>query len=291
MRVRILQLPGTSAAVNLATEEFLARHRDEDTVTALLYRNATSVIMGRNQNPWLECDPEYLRRAGIPLLRRISGGGTVYHDLGNLNYSLILPRSLYCPEQHVDMVCAALRSMGVQAEQTDRNDIALHRKKISGTAYMLSGRTALHHGSLLVQADLDVLKKCLRTAPGLHIETRAILSVRAEVDNIRRSVPGFEVDCFVDAFHDQLAKLYGSVERGDLCELEPEAADRVSDYLGKYGDPEWTFGRTPPFTAEWDDEQSNKARIEVRNGRVTAVHGRPAAISKHPSGQWFNTNR
>jgi lipoate-protein ligase A len=245
----LLQLTGCDPRENLAIEEHLLRSHDGRSVVALLYRNRPSVVVGRNQNPWLECNPAALAQKDIPVIRRVSGGGTVYHDAGNLNYSLLLPRPLYAPEDHVDLVCQALRTLGVPAERNERNDITLDNAKISGTAYMLGGKTALHHGTLLVGADLQALRMALAPCPGLAIETRAVASVKARVANIRDCIADFPEDRFAAEFAAGLAARYGPVVRQSVPDGRGAEPAALANYLRKYADPEWNLGRTPTFTA------------------------------------------
>ncbi|MDT8391366.1 MAG: biotin/lipoate A/B protein ligase family protein [Lentisphaeria bacterium] len=258
----------TNPFANLAMEEWLTRARADGVRRLLLYRNTAAVVIGRNQNPWCECDPGALRERGVPFVRRMSGGGTVYHDPGNVNYAFILPREDYCPEKYVGIICQALRAAGVPAEQNARHDIMLAGKKISGTAYMLSSRTALHHGTLLVDADLDRLRHALRRPGYVEIETRAIPSVRAAVANIRDQAPDFSVADFKQALMDILGD---DAQDRPMNTCPDELPEAVRALMRDRLTPEWIFGRTPPFTATVKPTGKPAWRFSAKKGVVTAV--------------------
>lgn len=263
----VSEFSGTDPFANLAMEEWLTRAHDGTGCQLLFYRNTPAVVIGRNQNPWCECDPGSLRGQGIPLLRRISGGGTVYHDPGNLNYAFILPRQDYCPEKYVGMICQALQAAGVPAEQNDRHDILLNGKKISGTAYMLSSRTALHHGTLLVEADLNRLRQTLRVSPVIDIETRAITSVRSSVTNVRDWIPDFSIDTFKRVL---VAALRHIQERPVATHADKLPKD-VQALMCQRQEPEWIFGRTPPFSATVKPSDKTPWGFSAKKGMITAV--------------------
>lgn len=146
--------------MNLALEEYALRHLDLTHTYLLLYINRPSVIVGRNQNPFQEINSEYIAERGISVVRRLSGGGAVYHDLGNLNYSFITRYDrgdLNNFKKFTAPVIAALRRMGVPAELNPRNDIVANGKKISGTAQYANGKGILTHGTLLFDARLDAV--------------------------------------------------------------------------------------------------------------------------------------
>ena len=163
---------------NIATEEHLFNTAHEDEETLFLWRNAASVILGRNQNPWKECRLEEMETRGVALVRRHSGGGAVYHDLGNTNFSFVGPKSRHSKERNCSILLAALRDpFGIPAELRGRNDVVWGETKISGHAYKVcswpsffwlpsssfkyTASNALHHGTLLREADMGVLAAVL----------------------------------------------------------------------------------------------------------------------------------
>lgn len=186
-------LPGTDPQENAAREESLFRHRPFDGQPRLLfYTNRECVQCGRNQDPAWECDLAWCRREGIPVLRRISGGGTVWHDPGNQNYAFLLPREMYSPERILALVVEALRRIGVtDARFCSRYSVWHGPWKISGSAFALSGPAALLHGCLPFTADLSRLERALQAPPpeSRELGRGKVASVRSPVTNIAPLCP------------------------------------------------------------------------------------------------------
>ena len=154
--------------MNLAFEEFLFRRKDLKNIL-FLYRNSASVIIGRNQNPWIEANLKILHDLNIPLLRRTSGGGTVFHDLGNTNYCVMMPRDAFKRSISADMVARALRSLDIPAKVNHRFDIVIDEKKISGSAYKIANCKSYHHGTMLIDTDLSQLENALKRNVSSHL--------------------------------------------------------------------------------------------------------------------------
>ena len=184
---------------NLALEEFIFREMDIDEPVLLLWQNGPSVILGRYQNALEEVDMEYLREHDVSLVRRSTGGGAVYHDLGNLNFSFIVPRSedlsmLFAgsdggstggvAEAFSIPVIKALASLGIRAERSGRNDILVNGYKFSGCAEQRSAERILHHGTLMFDVDMDAVAAALRVKPG-KFESKSVKSVRSRVTNLK----------------------------------------------------------------------------------------------------------
>lgn len=237
----------TDPFFNLAVEEYLVRERRRLGMHwgLFLYRNAPSVIIGRNQNPWIECTAPRLEAAGIPVARRISGGGAVYHDLGNGNVSLVGPRKEYQPARHAEMLRQTLGRLGIEAHRDDHHSLFVDDRKVSGSAFMLTGRTALQHATLLIDADLDRLRQALAGgAPG--IRTRALKSRPSPVANVGDMAP--------KATWPELCSLLADSFRREVgcdCPVENLARAEISressfvEYLARHESWEWRYGRTP----------------------------------------------
>ena len=190
MALHYLETGSTDPAFNLAFEEFVLENRREGD-WLMLWQNANSVIVGLNQNAAEEVDPAYVRAHGIRVVRRMTGGGAVYHDLGNLNYSFItdaLDTASLSMEALARPVCRALSALGVAAELSGRNDICVEGRKVSGTAQRLSLGRVLHHGTLLFDTDAEALSGALRADPE-KFRSKAARSVRSRVGNIRDFLP------------------------------------------------------------------------------------------------------
>jgi len=252
---------------NLALEELLLDAAHDYPCILLLWRGGPSVVLGKNQNPWRECAVATLRREGIPLSRRISGGGAVYHDEGNLNYALFHPRQHYRETDSYALIIASLRRLGVNAERLGKSSLAVGDRKISGNAFCFRGMSVLHHGTLLVNADLDRMRRYLSPAH-LDITTRAIRSVPAEVVNLSKVVPGLTVMDVAGSIEAEFAARYAGAEPSDLAGLLDEA--RLKDLETKHASWEWCYGYSPGFSAT--------LRHHFTWGRVTlsvnVVHGR-----------------
>lgn len=201
--------------------------------TLYLWTGGEAIVIGRNQNPWLEA-PCALAEGQPPVVRRVTGGGTVYHGPGNLNFCYALPRDQHDPQQRLQRVAQALQPLTNSTVSVDcQHNLMLDGRKVSGNAFRLTRRRALHHGTLLLAADLDRLRAGL--APmDLGIQTRAIQSRRAPVTNL--GLPTLPV---VRA----LLKEWGALAAPTP---PPLPAKQTIDHLSSW---EWRFGATPPFTA------------------------------------------
>ena len=242
--LRYLETDSTDPAYNLAFEELvLERRREGDYL--LLWQNAPTAVIGLNQIAAAEVDTEYAAAHGIAVVRRSTGGGAVYHDAGNLNYSLIGDAgdaAALSLARFMQPVCAALRSLGVPAEVTGRNDIAVEGRKVSGTAQRLSGGRVLHHGTLLFRADLDAMSALLRPDEG-KFSGKAAKSVRSRVGQISSWLPDYSGAQFKAAMLDYLGGAL--ITRDSLSEAELGEVRRIA--REKYASSDWTLGRTADF--------------------------------------------
>ena len=178
---------------NLAVEEYLMDHADDHDSILFLWQSDCAVVMGKNQNPWKECRLDLMEAESVSLARRISGGGTVYHDAGNLNYCVIVNRAVYKEQQAYEMVFDALRPFGIEAGRTGKSNLSVDGLKFSGNAFCFRKGRAMHHGTLLLHTDLERLERYLGSMLD-GIETHAIASVPAAVTNLN-----LDVDRFRDA--------------------------------------------------------------------------------------------
>ncbi len=258
MRAQLLRSPLLDPAGNLALEEHLFRSRQDDDAHVLLYRNAPCVVVGRNQNPWTECDVRWLAEQGVPLLRRISGGGTVWHDPGNLNLSFIVPRKEYAPARYLDVAASALHDLGIPARRCERQSLWVGDRKVAGSAFSMTGKSAIVHACLLVDADLPRLRRSLQP-PDHHIEGRFLPSVPAHVRNLAEIRPGLDCATLAEALLAACRRLLpGTDPAAPDSRLEPPA-----ELLAKYRSWEWTYGRTAEFR-----HVADACAITVKNGCI-----------------------
>ena len=257
---------------NLAIEEYLMVHAASEGPVLFLWRSDCAVVMGKNQNPWRECRLDLMAADNVPLARRISGGGTVYHDAGNLNYCIIVDRRDYQEQQAYDLVIQALEPFGIRAERTGRSNLSMDGLKFSGNAFCFRGGRALHHGTLLLDADLARLNRYLGAVMD-GIETHAIASVPAPVGNLQ--LDGAALSAMLI---EQFRNRYGG---GDPVRLTEEELD--SQVLGalirhQLSDA-WRYGATPRFVLQHDG-----LRLEIVRNIVVGAQGRHDAktlIDKH----------
>ncbi|MDR1873650.1 MAG: lipoate--protein ligase [Synergistaceae bacterium] len=241
----VVENKNTKPQYNLALEEYLClRAMREGSRFFMLWQNEPSIIVGRFQNTFEEINALFVRERGIRVVRRNSGGGAVYHDLGNINYSFVLTDS----EGDFDFalftkpIIEALATLGVRAELSGRNDLAIDGKKVSGGAQYRHGGIILHHGTLLYNSDLEVLSRALRVSEE-KFRSKAVKSVRSRVGNIISSLPEpLPVSDFLE-------RLRWGI--GGLTPMTPdEAALQEVEALmrDKYSTWEWNYGASPEFT-------------------------------------------
>ena len=233
---------------NLALEEYLFR-KIEDKDVFLLWRNRPSVVVGCYQNISQEVNLLQLKQRGVPVIRRMSGGGTVYHDLGNINYSLMRDREK-CLDygRFLSVILSALQALGIHAEQDKISDLCIGKKKISGSAQKVSGNRVLHHGTLLYDSDLTLLSEICTAHKTKDITSKASVSAISEVTNIkkewektREKPPSTEE--FMELLFQQLLGKEG--ERLVLTEEELKEVEALAEE--KYRSWDWTFGKSPAF--------------------------------------------
>lgn len=239
---------------NLAAEEAMTFAAKEGEVTLYLWQNAHTVVIGRNQNPWRECNVERIKQDGIYLARRMSGGGAVYHDMGNLNFTFIARDDLYDIGRQTDVILLACRLLGINAEKNGRNDLTVDGRKFSGHAYFSSNGYNYHHGTVMMNVVPDDLPKYLRVSEA-KLKSKGVASVRSRVTNLREYIvrdsdpegAGHEltdpelISMMQDAMIRAAEKIYGC--RAEVLDM-PEIPE---EYYGKYASEEWRFGTKIPF--------------------------------------------
>ncbi len=258
---------------NLALEE-AAQEWDQNEEIMMLWQNDNAIIVGRYQNAEKEINFDAANRLGVKVVRRSTGGGTVYHDLGNLNYSFIRPVD-YTKKLEMTALSKpmeqALNYMGIPALAQGRNDITLEGKKISGTAQRIHSNRLLHHGTLLFDSNIDVLISVLNVDPS-KIVSKGINSIRSRVTNIREHVsPELYPD--MKAFWSGLIDAFA--KEGPLTRIEPpvELLDKARFLQEtKYQTWEWNFGYAPAFQYRNTKRYPGgnlEIDINVENGLIT----------------------
>lgn len=246
MKLRYTETDCTNPFINLATEEYMTFRAAEGEVTMYLWQNANTVVIGKNQNPWRECRVESMREGDCKLARRISGGGAVYHDLGNLNFTFIAREGAYDIPKQTEVILEAVRLLGINAEKTGRNDLTIDGMKFSGHAYYQSNGYCYHHGTIMFNVDPTPLGEYLNVSAS-KLKSKGVKSVRSRITNLINHKPDVTLEELKKALYDAFAKVYGGdVERFDIptAESDPE----LKALIDKYSSEEWRFGRKIPFT-------------------------------------------
>lgn len=190
----IIQSDFYDAYYNLALEEYIFKYLcQEDRYILFLWQNDNAVIIGRNQNAGNECDFSAMKKYGTKLVRRNTGGGAVYHDMGNLNFSVCCPREHYNEKRSIGIVKKAITELGVEPEYSGRNDLLVQGKKISGNAFLTSKKSGLHHGTVLLHTDLKVMREVLRVSEK-KLQPKGIDSILSRVINLETVCPSATVE-------------------------------------------------------------------------------------------------
>ncbi|MBQ5532657.1 MAG: lipoate--protein ligase, partial [Bacteroidales bacterium] len=169
--------------LNLAVEQALFRDTPSDTVVMYLWRNRRTVVIGRHQNPYAECHVEQLLADGGHLMRRTTGGGAVYHDLGNLNFTFVASHKLYDTGKQFSVLQNALKHFGLETVCSGRNDMLYQGRKFSGNAFSVGKNNRLHHGTLLIRTDMEALQRYLKPKPA-KLHKHGVSSVESRVINL-----------------------------------------------------------------------------------------------------------
>jgi len=224
---------------NLAVEQFLFDNVDNETLILYLWQNQNTVVIGKNQNAFAECRTELLKDEGAILARRSSGGGAVFHDLGNLNFTFICYTENLDVSKHMQVIREACRLANIETEPSGRNDILACGRKFSGNAFYNSRGRSYHHGTLLINTDIEKLCRYL-TPPKAKLDAKGVKSVRTRVLNLCEIVPSLTCDIMKEYLISAVEMVYGLPQESldEICydQIAP-IADHLSDWEYVYGSP------------------------------------------------------
>lgn len=244
-----IETHSTDPTWNLAFEEYCLRELVQFERILLLWQNDNAIIIGRYQNAESEINLEAARKLDTKIVRRPSGGGAVYHDMGNLNYTFIYPIDGLNRQDisvYAEPMVKALNRIGVPAEIKGRNDLLLDGKKISGTAQRIQKGRLMHHGTLLYDSNLDSLEEVLQVDKA-KVASKGIASIRSRVTNIKEHLPEGQFED-VQAFWRALLDAFSEEEPLTPFELTPEMLAEVEKLQKeKYQSWDWNFGNAPAF--------------------------------------------
>jgi len=270
MRTCIVLAQNCDPWENLAVEELLLNRVSPDEAVLYLWQNQHTVVVGRNQNAWRECHVDKLEADGGKLARRLSGGGAVYHDLGNLNFTFLVPRSVYDLHRQLSVILSAARSVGVEAEFSGRNDILAEGRKFSGNAFYHGRNSSYHHGTLLIDVDMSVLGNYLNV-PAQKMTSKGVTSVKSRVINLRELVPTLSIDAMKEALiRSFIAEYGGEGESYNLADYK--GSDQFRTLYAKYSSWDWRLGNSPRFDVTYETRfpwGGVELGLTVKNGMVS----------------------
>ncbi len=272
--MRYLINKSTNPYFNLALDEYAMKHIDVDDDFFILWRNEPSVIIGKNQNAVEEINEAYIKENNVKVARRVSGGGAVYHDLGNLNFTFVInvddPGKVNY-KKYVQPIIDALADMGITAEASGRNDILIDGLKISGNAQRVTNGKLMHHGTLLFDVNIENMVQALNVLPDKYI-SKGVKSVRSRVTNIKEHLPE-DTDIF--DFWDSLQYYLSNsgldseilLSDDDIANVEYEALNRFSTW-------DWIYGESPEFDMSSEKRFAGgqlEVNLSVDEGHITKI--------------------
>jgi lipoate-protein ligase A len=264
--------PYTDPFLNIAAEEYYVKNTKQN--MCMIWINDRSVIIGKHQNAFAEINYPFVKENSIPVIRRISGGGAVYHDKGNVNFSFIQQAdktNLVSFGKFTSVIISFMKSLGIEVNVSKRNSLFIGNGKFSGHAEHIFHDKVLHHGTILFNTDLDALQNSI--SPVKEYQSKAMPSVRSEVMNIAPLLPfGIDIQQFANEFTKWLLSYYqgSSIYTGQIG--EQEAIKKLAE--DKYKTWEWNYGYSPAYTFRIRIQgftENVDAAIKVENGRFSLI--------------------
>lgn len=268
-KIAVYDTENTDPHYNIATEKYFLDHVEKGQCILYLWQNKNTVVIGRNQNAWAECRTTLLEEEGGKLARRLSGGGAVFHDLGNLNFTFVMCDEDYDLDKQFEVIKAACEGLGISVEKSGRNDLLADGKKFSGNAFYHSQGHAYHHGTLLVSADMEKLSRYL-TPPKAKLEAKGVSSVRSRVTNLIDLCPGLTIQMLKEQMQKAFETVYGM--DAETLTLDKDALAEIDSSKEKLSAWQWCYGPRLPFSFACEARYqwgSISLQLQVEGGRVT----------------------
>ncbi len=256
-RIKIFVADQFDPWFNLATENWIFNDMDTRYHVLFLWRNSETVVIGKHQNPWTECITSKMEEDGVKLTRRQSGGGAVYHDLGNTNFTFMSSKESYDKEANTQIITNALKTFGVEAYPNGRNDIEVTTdqgaRKISGSAFKVNKDRSFHHGTLLINTDLSKLANYLNPNKK-KLESKGIKSTRARVANLVEINPDINHENLSDAIIKEFRRYYDAHAEVEVLDYEfLKSHPQLFEYYEQLKDWNWVYGKTPKFNHTFEE--------------------------------------
>lgn len=243
MTIKYFESDSFDPYYNLGLEKYLFENIGQDEVILYLWQNEKTIVCGRNQNVLKECNLTALKSFGGRIARRLSGGGAVYHDIGNLNFTFIARSNNYDLAKQLSVITAAARDCGIDAEVSGRNDITAHGKKFSGNAFQKNGEKQLHHGTIMINVDTSHLSNVLNVSRE-KLQNKGVDSVRSRVVNLCELNPDITVDKMKEALKIAFFKIYNAENRKSPL----PSAEALRGYRNFFASDSWIYGEKFDFT-------------------------------------------
>ena len=252
IKTKIFRSQSTNPWFNLALEEELVNNVSKDEIILYLWQNQNTVVIGKHQNPWREVLIQDLEHDQGKLARRLSGGGAVFHDLGNLNFTFIMHKSHENLKKQLNVILNGVKSLGINAEFSGRNDILAEGRKFSGNAFYYGKENYYHHGTLLIDVDMSKLGRYLNVSLK-KLNAKGVESVKSRVINLKTINPKLTIPATIDALSDAFESEYGKCEE-IIMVSEITASKEALERYHHYASWDWRFGKTPKFDVTFDEK-------------------------------------
>ncbi|MDY2814022.1 MAG: lipoate--protein ligase [Dorea sp.] len=271
-KITYIETDNTYPYRNLAMEEYLLLHCGKEECILYLWQNRNTVVIGRNQNAWKECLVSKLEEENGYPVRRLSGGGAVYHDLGNLNFTFLVRKENYDVNRQLNVILEAVKKLGIHAEKSGRNDILIDGHKFSGNAFYEQGDCCYHHGTLMVNVNLGELSRYLTVSKD-KLKSKGVDSVRARVTNLTEYAPDLTVDVLKQKLLEAFEEVYGL--KANILKDTDLDAEEVEERTQKFASWDWIFGRKLDFQYELANRfpwGQITLQFKVKNGKIEDVN-------------------
>ena len=270
-KIRIYESTVTDPYRNLATEKYLMDTTCPDEYTLYLWQNQNTVVIGSNQNAWVECRTTLLEQEGGKLARRLSGGGAVFHDVGNLNFTFMSRKQNYDLDRNLAVIKHACAYAGIAVEKSGRNDLLTEGRKFSGNAFYQNKTHAYHHGTLLINVDMEKLQRYLSPSKA-KLEAKGIASVRSRVINLQELNPTLTCEVMKQYMAQAFEAEYGL--SASIVTLTEEDTSVIDTLAKEYGSWDYLYGTPLPFTFSCEsrfDWGSIQLQLQAKGGIITAA--------------------